>query len=64
MTNWPVQKLTHRTTQKHVQDHDATDIKNYSFVFFGLCLRSLKTNYVMSHVFLRLLRGNYTYKRL
>jgi len=23
---WPVQKLTHRTTQKHVQHHDATDI--------------------------------------
>ena len=26
MTKWPVQKLTHRTTQKHVQHHDATDI--------------------------------------
>ena len=25
-TKWPVQKLTHRTTQKHVQHHDATDI--------------------------------------
>ena len=24
MTKWPVQKLTHRTTQKHVQYHDAT----------------------------------------
>jgi len=23
---WPVQKLTHRTTQKHVQHYDATDI--------------------------------------
>jgi len=26
VNNWPVQKLTHRTTQKHVQHHDATDI--------------------------------------
>ena len=25
MTKWPVQKLTRRTTQKHVQHHDATD---------------------------------------
>jgi len=28
MTKWPVQKITHRTTQKHVdlQHHDTTDI--------------------------------------
>jgi len=26
MTKWLVQKLTHRTTQKHVQHHDATGI--------------------------------------
>ena len=26
MTKWLVQKLTHRTTQKHVQHHDAKDI--------------------------------------
>ena len=26
MTKWPVHKLTHRTTQKHLQHHDATDI--------------------------------------
>ena len=26
MTKWPVQKPTHRTTQKHVEHHDATDI--------------------------------------
>jgi len=26
MTKWPVQKLTHKTTQKHLQHHDATDI--------------------------------------
>jgi len=25
ITKWPVHKLTHRTTQKHVQHHDATD---------------------------------------
>jgi len=24
MTQWPVQKLTHITTEKHVQHHDAT----------------------------------------
>ena len=36
MTKWPVQKLTHRTTQKHVQLHDATNIqKKTIFVFFG-----------------------------
>jgi len=26
MTKWPVQKTTHRTTQKHVETQDATDI--------------------------------------
>jgi len=26
MTKWPVQKPTHRTTQKHVEHHDVTDI--------------------------------------
>ena len=26
MTKWPVQKLTHRTTQKHVQHYVATGI--------------------------------------
>jgi len=26
MTKWPVQKPTHRTTQKHAEHHDATDI--------------------------------------
>jgi len=26
LTKWPVQNLTHRTTQKHVQHHAATDI--------------------------------------
>jgi len=36
MTKWPVQKPTHRTTQKHVEHYDVTDRKNYVFVFFGL----------------------------
>ena len=26
MTKWPVQKLTHRTTQIHKQHYDETDI--------------------------------------
>jgi len=26
MAKWPVQKPTHRTTQKHVEHKDATDI--------------------------------------
>jgi len=26
ITKWPVQKPTHRTTQKHVEHHDTTDI--------------------------------------
>jgi len=26
MTKWPVQKSTHRTTQKHVEHQYATDI--------------------------------------
>jgi len=26
VTKWPVQKLTHRTTQKHVEHQDATDL--------------------------------------
>ena len=32
MTKWPVQKLTHRTTQKHVQHHDFQDIKIILFI--------------------------------
>ena len=34
MTQWPVQNPSHKTTQKHVEHHDATDIKNTIFVFF------------------------------
>ena len=26
MTKWPVQKLTHTTTQKHLQHHEVTNI--------------------------------------
>jgi len=37
MTKWSVQKLTHRTTQKHVQHHDATDI-NRKKQYFSLKL--------------------------
>jgi len=37
MTKLPVQTLTHRTTQKLLQHHEATDIyKNFIFVFFGM----------------------------
>jgi len=34
MTKWPVQKPTHRTTQKHVDLHDATDIYKIYFCVF------------------------------
>jgi len=34
MTKWPVKELTHRTTQKHVQPHDATDIRKPYFCVF------------------------------
>ena len=27
MTKWPIHKPTHRTTQKHVEYQDATDIQ-------------------------------------
>jgi len=35
MTKWPVQKLTHRTIQKHVQHHDATGIRKIIFLCFS-----------------------------
>ena len=31
MTKWPVKKLAHRTTQEHVQHHDATAIALYPY---------------------------------
>jgi len=31
ITEWPVQKQTHRTIQKHVEHQDATDIKKTIF---------------------------------
>ena len=33
MTKWPVQKPTHRTTLKNVEQQDATDRKKFVFVF-------------------------------
>jgi len=36
MTNWPVQKQAHITTQTHVEHQDATNIQTIFFVFFGL----------------------------
>ena len=32
MTKWPVQWTTHRTTQKHVEHHDATEFRNKLFL--------------------------------
>jgi len=34
MTKWPGQNQTHRTTQKHAEQQDATDIQKKT-VFFG-----------------------------
>ena len=34
MTKWPVHKQTHRTTQKHIEHQDATDIQKHVFVFY------------------------------
>jgi len=31
MTNWPVQKQTHRTAQKHTEHQAATDIQIKQF---------------------------------
>jgi len=42
MTNWPVQKPAHRTTQKHVAHHDATDIKKKQLF---LCFSFMKITY-------------------
>jgi len=36
MTKWPVQKLTQGTTQKLLQDHDATDIQKTIFCVFRI----------------------------
>jgi len=40
MTKWHVQKPTHRTTQKHAEHQDATDIQNKlkKCVFFRIVL--------------------------
>ena len=49
MTKWPVQKPTHRTTKKHVEHHDVTDIykKTISTIIVTkddsiLCIKFLK----------------------
>jgi len=49
MTKWPVQKPTHRTTQKHAEHQDAADIqKTPIFVFFGKqTIKNLHTKYVV-----------------
>ena len=43
-TNWPVQKSTHRTTQKHkqhVEHQDATAIKEKTiFVYFSVTIKN------------------------
>jgi len=38
MKKWPVQKPKHRTTQKHEEHHDATNIKKLVFAVFGFFL--------------------------
>jgi len=35
MTKRLVQKPKHRTTQKHVEHHDATDIEKKTYIFRG-----------------------------
>ena len=53
-TKWPVQKPTHRTTQKHAEHHDATDIQKttifvfldfFNFLFFKFILREMVTRW-------------------
>jgi len=44
MTKWPVQKPTHRTTQKHVEHHDATDIRK------KLSVRSIANQVIPTHI--------------
>jgi len=39
MSKWPMHKKKHRTTQKHVERQDATDVENtYCFVTLVRCL--------------------------
>ena len=37
MTKWPVQKQTHRITQKHAEHLDTTDIGNKIIVCVRVC---------------------------
>jgi len=49
MTKWLVQNLTHRTTQKHVEDHGATDIqKKLGFMCFSDEIQTETDKYVFS----------------
>jgi len=43
MTKWPVQKLTHRTTQKHIQHHDETKFGHNTIFGFGEDYVEVKT---------------------
>jgi len=38
MTKWSVQKQTHRTTQKHIEQQDATNIQEKSVCFADFLL--------------------------
>jgi len=53
ITKWPVQKLTHRTRQKHVQHHDVTDILTKIFCVFFIPLRFLILGVKLSSDFVR-----------
>jgi len=59
MTKWLVQKLTHRTTQNHVQHHDATDIKkNYIFCVFVFNLTIVDKMFLYPIISLKSLNRN------
>jgi len=46
MTKWPIQKQTHRTTQKHVEHQDATDIQKKQLIVVHLT--SLTSLFILS----------------
>jgi len=41
MTKWPVQKPTHRTTQKYVEHDDATDIQKKKLIYFVFRIKTM-----------------------
>jgi len=55
MTNCPVQRLTHRTTKEHVQNHDATDIYKNSMVFFFGKTTFYSAFYKVQHLIFRII---------